>query len=327
MNVLAAILAAAVPAAFYGLLIWWLDRYEKEPLWLIILAFVWGSLPAIGLSLLFEVVLRVPIAETTIGPNLGSWGLAALVEEPIKALALIGLFLFMRREFDGTLDGIVYGSLVGFGFSMTENLLYFLHYGANLEALFWLRSVFFGLNHAFFTSLIGLALGVVRYRRAPALRLAALGGGLTLAILFHALHNYAVRFRLPGLLLSWLLQSGGVLVILAIVMLSWRKERQWIEHELREEVRGGVLAPSDYLEISSPARRLRRQLRALFGGGWASFARVRRLHHLATKLAFCKTQLGLDDRHYTSDDRDRLRGQITELRATLERDEQAWAHP
>src|SRR5512144_597912 len=123
MITLIAILAAAVPALVYGWLIWWLDRYEKEPLWLIAVAFLWGSLPAIGLSVLFEVVLQVPLASSTIGPDLASWGLAALVEEPIKALALVGLFLFMRREFDGPLDGIVYGSLVGFGFSMTENAL------------------------------------------------------------------------------------------------------------------------------------------------------------------------------------------------------------
>ena len=58
MNVLAAILAAAVPAAFYGLLIWWLDRYEKEPLWLILVAFLWGSLPAIGLAVAFELGLE-----------------------------------------------------------------------------------------------------------------------------------------------------------------------------------------------------------------------------------------------------------------------------
>lgn len=324
MNVFSAILAAAIPTAIYGLLIWWLDRYEKEPLWLIAVAFCWGSLPAIGLSLLFEVVLELPLAASPIGPDVAAWGLAPLVEEPIKALALVGLFLFMRHEFDGVLDGIVYGSLVGFGFSMTENLLYFLHYSANLGALFWVRSIFFGLNHAFFTSLVGLALGAVRYRPERPLRLGALSFGLALAILFHALHNFATRFQLLGLVASWLVQSSGVLVVLAVAILAWRNERQWIERELREEVGAGVISAGDYAEISSPAQRVRRQLRALLGGGWASYSRVRRLHHLATKLAFCKTQLQLADQRHTCDERDRLRGQIADLRVVLEREEQAW---
>ena len=121
MTTLFAILAAAIPTAIYGMLVWWLDRYEKEPPWLIAAAFLWGSLPAIGLALLFELGLQIPLARSPIGPDLAAWGLAPLVEEPVKALALVGLFLLARREFDGPLDGIVYGSLVGFGFSMTEN--------------------------------------------------------------------------------------------------------------------------------------------------------------------------------------------------------------
>jgi len=322
MTTLIAILAAVIPALGYGWLIWWLDRYEKEPLWLIALAFLWGSLPAIGLSLLFEVVLQVPLAHTTIGPDLAAWGLPGVVEEPIKALALIGLFLFMRKEFDGPLDGIVYGSLVGFGFSMTENALYFLHYSANLGALFWVRSIFFGLNHAFFTSLVGLALGAVRYQRARAFKIAAFAAGLALAILFHTLHNYAVQFQLPGLFFSWLVQASGVLVILAVAALAWRNERLWIELELRDEMQAGVISAADYREVRSSTQRVRRQLLALLRGGWVAYSKVRRFHHLATELAFCKSQLRLNDSYRSCDDRDQLRAELRQIRSALEHAEQ-----
>lgn len=318
MQILAAILYAAAPTTIYSLLVWWLDRYEKEPLWLILVAFLWGSLPAIGLSIIFELGLEAPASASPLGPSVAGWGLAAVIEEPIKALALVGLFLFMQHEFDGMLDGIVYGSLIGFGFSMTENLLYFLLNADKLGALFWVRGIFFGLNHALFTSLVGLALGAVRYHRSRQLHALAFAGGLALAILFHALHNYAVSYRFPGLLISWLIQSSGVLVVLAIAVLAWRHERQWIEHELREEVHLGVLAANDYAEISSSGRRVRRQLAALLSGGWAGYTQVRRLHHLATKLAFCKTQLGLADHHGSAAERDRLRGEIVAVRTAIE---------
>ena len=324
MTTVVAILAAVIPALVYGWLIWWLDRYEKEPFWLIAVAFLWGSLPAIGLSVLFEVVLQVPLAQSTIGPDLASWGLAAVVEEPIKALALIGLFLFMRKEFDGPLDGIVYGSLVGFGFSMTENALYFLHYSSDLGGLFWVRSIFFGLNHALFTSLVGLALGAVRYQRARGFTVGAFAAGLAAAILFHTLHNYAVQFRLPGLFLSWLVQSSGVLVILAVAMLAWRNERHWIELELRDEMQAGVISAADYREVTSSAQRVRRQLLALLRGGWGGYRNVRRFHQLATELAFCKSQLRLQDSYRSCDDRDRLREEVARLRLVVEHAEQVW---
>ena len=36
------------------------------------------------------------------------------------------LFLLVRNEFDNVLDGVVYGAVIGFGFAMTENTLYFI---------------------------------------------------------------------------------------------------------------------------------------------------------------------------------------------------------
>jgi RsiW-degrading membrane proteinase PrsW (M82 family) len=323
MSILTAILAAAIPTAIYSLLLWWLDRYEKEPLSLILVAFLWGALPAIAIAVVFELVLAAPLERSPFGPTVAAWGLAPLVEEPIKALALVGLFRFARQEFDGPLDGIVYGALVGFGFSMTENLLYFLRY-ADLDTLFWVRGVFFGLNHAFFTSLIGLSLGVVRYGRSRRLNMLAFAGGLALAILFHALHNFAVQYQFPGLLLSWLIQSGGVLVVLAVAALARRNERRWMEQELGEEVRAGVLTANDYTEIISPPLRVRRQLEALLLGGLTRYRQVRRLHHLTTELAFRKSQLRLHDDCHPADECSRLRAAILELRAQLQAEDSAW---
>jgi RsiW-degrading membrane proteinase PrsW (M82 family) len=323
MPTVTAILAAAVPTAIYSLLLWWLDRYEKEPLSLILVAFLWGALPAIALAVVFELVLAVPLEHSTLGPGVAAWGLAPLVEEPIKALALAGLFRFARYEFDGPLDGIVYGALIGFGFSMSENLLYFLRYDG-LDTLFWVRSVIFGLNHAFFTSMVGLALGAVRYGRSRWLNALALTGGLSLAILFHALHNFVVRYEFAGLFLSWLIQSGGVLVVLAVAALAWRNERHRMEQELGEEVLAGVLAAREYAEITSSPKRARRQFEALLDGGWARYRKVRRLHHLATELAFRKWQCRLQDDYHPAEECSRLRAAIVELRAGLQREESAW---
>ena len=323
MPVLTAILAAAIPTAFYSLLLWWLDRYEKEPLSLILAAFWWGALPAIALAVVFELVLAVPLGGSVLGPGVTAWSLSPIVEEPIKGLALVGLFFYARNEFDGPLDGIVYGALIGFGFSMTENLLFFLRY-TNDDSLFWVRSVFFGLNHAFFTSIVGLALGAVRYARSRRLSLMAYSGGLALAILFHALHNFAVQFQFPGLLVSWLIQSLGVLVIVAVAVLAWRNELRWLQQELGEEVRNGVLAAQDYDEITSSPLRLRRQADALMRGGWTRFRQVRRLHHLATELAFRKSQTRMHDDCHVLDECKQLRATIVELRDRLRADEAAW---
>lgn len=317
MAITLAILAAAVPTAIYTLLLWWLDRYEKEPLALLFAAFLWGSLPAAALALTAGWLLELPLASTPLGPGVGLSGLAPIIEEPIKALALLALFQLARGELDGPLDGIVYGALVGFGFSMTENLLFFLIYPEDLTGLFWLRGVLFGLNHALFTSVVGLAFGTLRYARTRWAALLAVPVALLVAIALHALHNFAVDRRLPGLALSWLVQSAGVLAVLAVAVLSWRQEARWIAQELGDEIRLGTLGPADYAAVISAPRRARAELRALLAGGPAHYNRVRLLHHLLTELAFCKYQLALGDRHVSCAGRDELRRQIVALRAEL----------
>jgi len=316
MSALPAIAAATLPTLIYTLIIWWLDRYEKEPVPLLVAAFLWGSLPAVVIAFVASGLLALPLGATPLGPGLGRGGLSPLVEEPVKALALVLLFLLARGEFDGPLDGIVYGALIGFGFSMSENLLFFLAHPADLGGLFWLRGVLFGLNHALFTSIVGLALGAARFSgpRAAALAVVfALAGAIGL----HALHNYAVERRLPGITLSWLVQSAGVLAVLAVAVLSWRHEADRIAAQLGEEIALGVIDPHDYYVAASPSRRARAQLQALLAGGPARFRRVRLLHHLMTELAFCKHQLGLGDPSRSCDARDTLRRRIAALRAEL----------
>jgi hypothetical protein len=66
---------------------------------------------------------------------------------------------------------------------------------------------------------------------------------------------------------------------------------------------------------------VRRQLHSLAAGGWARYRQIRRMHQLATELAFCKSQLRLEDRYRTCDERDQLRGELTALRALIERDD------
>ncbi|MBC8161172.1 MAG: PrsW family intramembrane metalloprotease [Roseiflexaceae bacterium] len=325
MIMLQAFLAAAIPTALYSLLIWWLDRYEKEPLHLIFAAFWWGAIPAIALAVLVEFVLAVPIEQGPLGPDSVRWGLAPLVEELLKALALAGLFVWARSEFDGPLDGIVYGALIGFGFSMTENALYFISFG-DVGALFWVRAVLFGLNHAFFTSMVGLAIGAVRYQHGVGIKLLALLGGLSLAIVFHAAHNYLVlSFQGLGLVYSWIVQSTGILAVLLIAVLAWRHEMGWLRDELGDEVRGGIISAQDYSEIVSSAGKMRRQLRALAEGGLPHLLRVRHLHHLITELAFCKSKQRLADRYQDCDQIDHLRRQIVSLRDELANRAEAWA--
>ncbi len=254
------IIAALLPTLLWSLLFAWADRYEREPRRLVFVAFVWGALPAIVLSILAEVLIGAPFVADGDGlaAELVSGALVApVVEEIAKAAVMVFFYMRWRQEFDGVLDGIVYGALIGFGFAMTENLFYFV--GAydegglgSLTALIYLRAVVFGLNHAFYTALFGMGLGMARNSPTPAGRLLWPMAGLIAAILVHGLHNFGVAITPVsgwGVLLSLALAAAGLGLFLLTVLLSWRAERDCIRNELAGEV-GGLLSSEEFVYLS-----------------------------------------------------------------------------
>ena len=47
MIFILSVIAAIIPTVFYIIIIYWVDRYEKEPWWLLSAAFLWGAIPSI----------------------------------------------------------------------------------------------------------------------------------------------------------------------------------------------------------------------------------------------------------------------------------------
>ena len=279
------LLAAALPTILYILLIWRLDIYEREPLKLLILAFLWGAVPAAMLAAIIGSILSAPFA--ALSARLADIASASLiappVEEGIKALALLGLYLWAREELDDALDGVIYGSLVGFGFAMSENVLYLMSNRGSLGE--WAtvvvgRTVIFGLNHAMFTSFTGAALGLAIGARGRKRRTIIVVLGFLAAVTAHFGHNFLLSVSnrlLPSLLADW----AGIALILVIVFWSWWRERHWIAGELAPEVAAGVLSAEQYEAVRArrpkPESKSKARKRA-----W------RRFYRAAVELAFAK---------------------------------------
>ena len=294
---LLSVAAAILLTIAHVLLVWRIDRHEREPLRLLIVAFVWGALPAVIMAGVIETALHLPLVSMSqdYADILGVSFIAPPIEEMLKGLALWAVYRLARHEFDGVLDGIIYGSIVGFGFAMTENVFYFWSAQTQNDLAHWIvvvlgRSVVFGLNHAMFTSFTGISFGLARYRHSRAARWAIVLTGLSAATLMHALHNFfaASDLCLVSLLVDW----GGVIVVLAVVILAWQRECAWIRTHLVEEVRAGLLSPREFELIASRGRRYRETLRALTASHGFRQARLwRALNDTATELAFKKHQL------------------------------------
>ena len=331
LGILAILVFGIVPMVIYALILWWFDRYEKEPVFLLIAAFVWGAVPSVIFSLIAEIVLDIPITalvDPAAAMLVGVAVIAPVVEEFFKSSVLwlwlaagivnrlllryapqvfqnkalrVVLWIFFPpffREIDSLLDGIIYGGLVGFGFAAVENVFYFI--GAFAEGgaggvafLAVMRAFVFGLNHALFTGLTGLGFALARITRHWPIKIIAPIAGLGLGILSHAIHNGTVSFG--GLcwpcLITFASNYGGVLFLLVIIVWSTLRERQWIVQFLADEVKQGTLNQAEYEEVSSSIKRVAAQASTLFKSGPKRWWQLGRFHHLATELAFSKRRL------------------------------------
>ena len=293
------VLTAAVPTVIYVLILWWFDRYEKEPRHLLLAAFVWGALPAAILSIIGEATLGQPLQalDETSAQLLSSSLLAPVVEECAKGVAVFLLLLVFWREFDDVLDGIIYGATVGFGFAMSENVFYFAEslQQAGLEGLAtiaFFRAVIFGMNHALFTSTFGASLGYARMGTRGCRRWAMPPLGLLGAMFLHGLHNLLASLSSAVCLLMSVMNNwSGALVILVVMLLAAQQEKRWIATHLKAEVESGLLTAEEYEMIGSYRKRLGAVWRARMRDGRGEARRLSRLAQLATELAF-KVQQG-----------------------------------
>jgi RsiW-degrading membrane proteinase PrsW (M82 family) len=279
----------------YSVVLILFDRWEREPPLLMLGTFLWGFFIAGGSAILLNTAFHLALFVGTGSEGVSMLGTAVIsapvIEEALKGLAVLAVFLYFRSEFDSILDGVIYGSLVGFGFAAAENTSYifrgFSEGGlGGLLFLAFIRAVVVGFMHATFTSFIGIGLAVNRLNQGPLAWISPVMGYFT-AVALHAFHNLLgslgdVRVCVIGSLIDWI---GFVGMFLFILYLVWHEGRVLREH-LREEVALGHLTPAQYATACSVSGQVGARLRGLAGGTAEG-----RLYDACGELAFKKYQL------------------------------------
>lgn len=297
-------------ALLYASILYWMDRYEKEPKKLLFGAFFWGAVIAAFVAMILNTIFGLGVffltEEEGITDLLTGIIAAPLVEESIKGLAVLIIFLFARSEFDNITDGIVYAGIVALGFAATENVLYLsnefdLTGWEGLFSLFFIRVILGGWNHAVFTAFTGVGLAVSRMSRQRFVKIIAPLLGFAVAIGAHFMHNFSasmatnerelqMMFRLDWL--SWLL-------MLILLIVSTFNERRWIKTYLAEEVSEGLLTAEQAITATSRRKRNLAVIRAPMGKRKAT----RQFYTACVEMAFKKHQrarLGEEAQHNTA---------------------------
>jgi RsiW-degrading membrane proteinase PrsW (M82 family) len=198
----ALVLCYAVPVA---VIIYRLDLFEREPKAMLAAAVVWGGVVATSLAAHANQAWLSVIGKVVSPDFAAQWGAAIVgpgVEETLKLMGVAILFLIVSSEFDGVMDGFVYGAMIGLGFTVVEDVSYFITAVASAPGAvdqsgpvldtFLIRVVGGGLyGHVLFTGLTGTGFAFFVTQRAAAMPKRLLGAGLCIAagVAAHAVWN------------------------------------------------------------------------------------------------------------------------------------------
>lgn len=323
MGFLLAIMLSFAPALFFALVVYSLDRFEKEPKLLLGGVFSWGAIVATIGAIVAQLILggatRAATGSKAAAEFAGSTLWAPLTEETLKALAVLLVFLVFRSEFDSVLDGIVYAGVAALGFAATENVLYL--YGAyskqglgGLIQLFVLRVVMGAWDHPFYTAFTGIGLAWFRLSPRHVARWFAPVLGFSLAVFFHSFHNLMASSapQIGALVLfMFVVDWWGWLFMGIVIVWAIQRESRLLTRYLAEEVEAGVLNAAQYRTARSLWGQTAARLGALTSGRLRATSR---LYQACGELAHKKHQLAtLGDERGNAALVEELRGELASL--------------
>lgn len=257
-----AIVLASVPLAVVLLGIHWVDRWEPEPRPVLLFAFLWGAAVAIFVALVFSGITQAYEAANGIKESAGTLLFetvvqAPIVEEAAKGFGILLLLWVIRRNFDGPVDGLVYGATIAVGFAFTENLQYFgLALGGqegagSIAGVFVLRAILSPFAHVMFTACTGLLLGVASRRTG---RIGAIGYflvGLVPAIALHALWNSSTFWSNNWFLFYFVVEVPLFVIAIVFVVRLRRGEQVLTSTRLDEYAAAGWFTQGEVNQLSS----------------------------------------------------------------------------
>ncbi len=250
---------ALVPVVVVLSMIRWIDQWEPEPVGLYLVAFGWGA----GVSTLMAIIGNF-VFESAVNSmsELDAYQQAALpvvvgaplIEEAVKGLGVLILFFAFARYFNGAVDGLVYGMLIGLGFAFTENIFYFGQFYDELASVFQARAIESPFVHPFCTAMTGMFVGMATNRRFSLAVVPLAVVGYSFAVALHGLHNFSAVQNV-----SSVERFGYQLPIYvgAIYLVTFlrRRERERVTQALVDYAQAGWITANEIAMIQTMANR------------------------------------------------------------------------
>jgi protease PrsW len=211
MDLIPQVALALFPGVVIIIFIYIVDKYEKEPLNLILVSIFLGIFSALfAWSIINKLTTFVVLdTESLQEQAIHAFVVVSLIEESCKFI-LIRTVLYTNKNFDEPFDGIVYAVILSMGFATLENLIYVINGGITTGIIRMFTAV---PAHALFAIFMGFFLGKAKFLPQKELKYNVLA--LLIPVIFHGFYDYfLVIYFVPGI---WV---GAIICLILGVLFS-----------------------------------------------------------------------------------------------------------
>ncbi len=210
MSLIAIAIAPIILILFY---IYRRDKYEKEPLKLLIKAFIFGALTVIPIIFIetwlgdyWDRKYDFP-SNQMLTAAYNAFIVAASSEELFKYLAFF-ILIWKSKDFNEKFDGIVYAVYISLGFAAVENIMYVISHGMGTGILRAFTAV---PAHAMFGISMGYFLAWAKFR--PQKRIYYLILSLAVPIFLHGFYDFILMSQNTVLLIFFVPFLVAMLIV------------------------------------------------------------------------------------------------------------------
>jgi RsiW-degrading membrane proteinase PrsW (M82 family) len=260
MEALSIIVLALAPTLSLAFFIYMADRYDKEPLKWLLLAFLLGAvviiLPVIYENLIEKIGIYVDPNSKVRTAAYAFYGVG--FSEEIAKFLILRIFFFKKKFNNEPINAIVYAVMVGMGFASTENIYYIYSSDTPLSTAI-VRALTAIPAHAIFGIFMGYFMGLAKFTYSfKRTRLVAIG--VVLAMLLHGIYDLILFIDwgniwlnvLPAPIFLLILMIFSIILIIKAQKRSpFKKRKKWLKkimaskmpefqeklHNLKEDLR------------------------------------------------------------------------------------------
>jgi len=194
---------AITPGIALALSIYFTDRYDKEPLSLLLKVFILGAISVVPTAIVERFLLSFNIFAGLLSAAFTAFIVAGLTEEFFKRAVVLST-AFKSKAFDEKLDGIIYAIFSALGFATVENVMYVVFRFTNNPHIGLYRGIFSVPAHMLFAVTMGYYLSLAkfaidkkeerRYRRKS----------LIVPATLHGIFNFILMADIPAVFLIFI---------------------------------------------------------------------------------------------------------------------------